>query len=236
MTALRASGQPSPQQPPEFLPPVRGGTASRIAAPAAGLAAAFALLLGAVAEALRGLFPVTGAVSGAARGPAPARRAGAAILAAAAVLFLSPLIAPKAEAQTEIWTADMTVGIDSTLAVGYVRGRINLADIGTLSDNDFEIGGVTYTVTQLYVETGTAFLFRVDTDLSAHAADLTLHIPDKDGDDETSFALASRTNSASFESGVYYTWRNVNSDGIEIIAGGGGCPAAILTGIRSPSA
>ena len=211
MTALRTSGQPSPQQPPEFLPPVRRGTASRIAAPAAGLAAAFALLLGAVAEALRGLFPVTGA----ARGPAPARRARARLLAAAAaVLFLSPLIAPKAEAQTEIWAAILTVGSVSG-AVGYVRGRGGaVGDLGTLSDNDFEIDGVTYTVSQVYVETGNAFLFQVDTDLRAHEGDLTLHIPDKVGTGETSFALASSTHTN--PRGVYYAWPNVDSAGTAI--------------------
>ena len=77
----------------------------------------------------------------------------------AAVYIFAATFTPQAQAQTEIWSATLTVGtfavtMDTTF-VGYSDGnRGPTIDQGQLSDTDFEHNGVTYTVNGLYTVSG----------------------------------------------------------------------------------
>ena len=78
-------------------------------------------------------------------------RAGARRFAAGCLLLLAILTFPvPASAQTEHWSATLTVGQSAGSSKGYctsASGRCsNLSEYGTLSDNDFILDGTTYRV------------------------------------------------------------------------------------------
>ena len=74
----------------------------------------------------------------------------------ALAVWAAPPLVPEAEAQTttEVWSTTMTVGLVSS---GSTAGYIHSSDTnhvfssgGSLADDDFDIGGTTYTVWQLF--------------------------------------------------------------------------------------
>ena len=128
-------------------------------------------------------------------------QAAAALLALA--VWAAPPLVPEAEAQTttEVWSTTMTVGLDSS---GSTAGYIHSSDTnhafsvgGSLADDDFDIGGTTYTVWQLFNTTnGSRLYFRTVTGSPAAGTEL----PD---DDELTLQLQSSTNAADFSTYSY---------------------------------
>ena len=127
-------------------------------------------------------------------------QAAAALLALAA--WAAPPLVPEAEAQTttEVWSTTMTVGLDSS---GSTAGYIHSSDTsgpsvgGSLAADDFDIGGTTYTVWQLFNTTASSRLyFRTVTGSPAAGTEL----PD---DDELTLQLQSSTNAADFSTYSY---------------------------------
>ena len=84
-------------------------------------------------------------------------RAPALALLALAALALGGILAPEAEAQTEteVWSGTVTVGaVSGTHGRGYLASAHPLAlSDGALSDDDFDIGGTTYTVWRITIAT-----------------------------------------------------------------------------------
>ena len=127
-------------------------------------------------------------------------QAAAALLALAA--WAAPPLVPEAEAQTttEVWSTTMTVGLDSS---GSTAGYIHSSDTsgpsvgGSLAADDFDIGGATYTVWQVYNTTeDNRLYFRTVTGSPAAGTEL----PD---DDELTLQLQSSTDAADFSTYSY---------------------------------
>ena len=129
-------------------------------------------------------------------------QAAAALLALA--VWAAPPLVPEAEAQTttEVWSTTMTVGLGSS---GSTAGYIHSSDTnhgfssgGSLADDDFDIGGTTYTVWQLFNTTqgSDRLYFRTVTGSPAAGTEL----PD---DDELTLQLQSSTNAADFSTYSY---------------------------------
>ena len=188
MTAPRAREQADPPAPPERRPPRRGGGSSPsiYAAPAAGRAAGPARL------------------SGARHGLVRSARA----LAAAALLALSGTLAlpATAEAQTEVWSATLTVGAGASVGDvphGYAGAGADFSNnqgtFGALSDTDFALDNgagttTTYTIESLRWGTGSGSDGNLRFELDALPAETTsdlwrLHI----GSDRFAFASARRS-------------------------------------------
>ena len=127
-------------------------------------------------------------------------QAAAALLALA--VWAAPPLVPEAEAQTttEVWSTTMTVG---GLGSGSLAGFVHSSDTsetsgGSLADDDFDIGGTTYTVWQLYNTTSgdDRLYFRTVMGSPAGATEL----PD---DDELTLQLQSSTDAADFSTYSY---------------------------------
>ena len=154
-----------------------------------------------------GARPVAPAPSAPDASSRPWRRLRTALLALLALAaWAAPPLVPEAEAQTttEVWSTTMTVG---NLGGGSVEGYIHSSDTshvvslsnldGSLADDDFDIGGTTYSVWQLFNATGTGRLyFRTVTGSPAEGTEL----PD---DDELTLQLQSSTNAADFSTYSY---------------------------------
>ena len=128
-------------------------------------------------------------------------QAAAALLALA--VWAAPPLVPEAEAQTttEVWSTTMTVGLGSSgSAAGYIHSSDTnhvFSSGGSLADDDFDIGGTTYTVWQLFNTTnGGRLYFRTVTGSPAAGTEL----PD---DDELTLQLQSSTNAADFSTYSY---------------------------------
>ena len=128
-------------------------------------------------------------------------QAAAALLALA--VWAAPPLVPEAEAQTitEVWSTTMTVGfLNTDSAEGYIHSSDTnhvFSSGGSLADDDFDIGGTTYTVWQLFNTTnGSRLYFRTVTGSPAAGTEL----PD---DDELTLQLQSSTNAADFSTYSY---------------------------------
>ena len=129
-------------------------------------------------------------------------QAAAALLALA--VWAAPPLVPEAEAQTttEVWSTIMTVGLDSSSSTaGYIHSsdtNHGFSSGGSLADDDFDIGGTTYTVWQLFNTTqgSDRLYFRTVTGSPAAGTEL----PD---DDELTLQLQSSTNAADFSTYSY---------------------------------
>ena len=112
-------------------------------------------------------------------------------LASLAALMLGT--AAPAQAQTTIWTSTLTVGVHSSQhpqLVGFTNGN------GSLTDSDFVINGVTYTVNIVQLDTGSGNL-RLSTS------------PQIPNDDRTNLALHVGTTKFDFPSGTgLMNWPN----------------------------
>ena len=105
-----------------------------------------------------------------------------ALLAATlAVLASPPAAMAQTEAQTEVWSATLTVGQDlaGTLVTGVGYNRVGGATSGSLSDDSFDLAGTAYTVKTLRIRQPTSnnqlHLF-LDPAPGGIASYLTLHI------------------------------------------------------------
>ena len=115
--------------------------------------------------------------------PRPGRRRArlSPLLPALALLLaaLSPFAAPPAQAQIPVWSATLTVDVKRNTFGNLVRGCIDPstsvdACSTALTDNDFEFGGTTYTVTGLYVVDQVYVV--LDFDKTAPTPVLNLHL------------------------------------------------------------
>ena len=135
----------------------------------------------------------------------PWRRLRPALLALLALaVWAAPPLVPEAEAQTttEVWSTTMTVG---NLGADRFEGYIHSSDTshgstsvgGSLADDDFDIGGTTYSVWQVYNTTeGNRLYLRTVTGSPAAGTEL----PD---DDELTLQLQSSTDAADFSTNSY---------------------------------
>ena len=111
--------------------------------------------------------------------------------AVAGLLALATLAAPRAAAQTDVWTATLTPGdfgsglIGCNNASAIATRKCSTATV--LSDDDFTYDSTDYSVTTLFVS-ATAFTFTLDTDITAATNALTVVVGG------TSLALADATN------------------------------------------
>ena len=110
--------------------------------------------------------------------------------AVAGLLALATLAAPRAAAQTDVWTATLTPGdfgsglIGCNNASAIATRKCSTATV--LSDDDFTYDSTDYSVTTLFVS-ATAFTFTLDTDITAATNALTVVVGG------TSLALADST-------------------------------------------
>ena len=101
--------------------------------------------------------------------------------------------------QDAIWSACMTVGLQSTVVRGYYfDSQSPEQNHGALSNTGFTVGGTTYTLNRL-ADVGTSTLLTFTSAPGNAASDWVLHI----GSASTSFALSAATTS---NAGETYTW------------------------------
>ena len=132
-------------------------------------------------------------------------RAPALALLALAALALGGILAPEAEAQTEteVWSGTVTPSVFTadTGGSGYVAAAHPLDHTGgTLTDDNFDIDGTTYTVWMIVIET-TSTLYRPIFTVATGSTPATTDLPDKDelilrvtyGGEAGDFALSDAT-------------------------------------------
>ena len=118
------------------------------------------------------------------------RALGRALLPAVVGLLAGLAPGPSAEALTPVWTATLTVGVTANAdgGAGYYAPGQAYGPHGSLSEDEFDFNGATYTVVVLATSThGGDFLFRAVTGDPAETADksdldaLTLQLQKNDG-------------------------------------------------------
>ena len=114
-------------------------------------------------------------------------RAPALALLALAALALGGILAPEAGAQTEteVWSGTVTVatfsGQNVTSGHGYVAPAHPLPSSGgTLSDDDFDIDGTTYTVWRITIATNSTPDYRPRFTVATGTTPAVADLPDKD--------------------------------------------------------
>ena len=126
------------------------------------------------------------------------------LLPALALLLgtLGLLAAPPAMAQITVWSATLTVDVDSIFSGCDDHPPAMDACSTSLTDNDFVFGGTTYTVKGLYKASGQDVLFSLDK--TVPSAVLTLHL----GTTQRSTGTAARENSHGVPGGRWVWYRH----------------------------
>ena len=151
--------------------------------------------------------------------------------AAAALVLLAALpgAVPSAQAQTTVWEATVTAGTAANSGFGFIAtAHPYTADFGSISDNDFDLDGTTYTVWRVNVASNDSFWanFAVATGatpavaplpstlLSELSLEITANTGHSDGADTKTLPLSGATytdaETSSFNAG--YRWGNSSDD------------------------
>ena len=118
-------------------------------------------------------------------------------VAAAALVLLTTLgLAPRAQAQTDVWSATMTVG-------SWTRGGVTSFGFsgfgGSLSVRTFNLDGIAYTLQSIALNSKALTLFFDSTLPGTDNSDLTFHVG------STSYTLSAMTYSDEFDFATYTT-------------------------------